>query len=71
MFQEVVQQIVNGLVLGSTYALIALGLTMIYGILGIVNWAHSELYDVGSLCRRFQVVTPALPFLSDWRWRWQ
>ena len=48
MFQELIQQIVNGLVLGSTYALIALGLTMIYGILGIVNWAHSELYMLGA-----------------------
>jgi hypothetical protein len=35
--QEIVQQLINGLVLGSTYALIGLGLTIIYGILGIVN----------------------------------
>jgi len=36
------QQIVNGLVLGSIYALIALGYTMVYGILGIINFAHGE-----------------------------
>ena len=63
MLQEVVQQIVNGLVLGSTYALIALGLTMIYGILGIVNWAHSELYMLGAFVGVFMVVTLHLPFL--------
>ncbi|NBO85302.1 MAG: branched-chain amino acid ABC transporter permease, partial [Burkholderiaceae bacterium] len=34
------QQILNGLVLGSIYALIALGYTMVYGILGIINFAH-------------------------------
>ena len=63
MFQEVVQQVVNGLVLGSTYALIALGLTMIYGILGIVNWAHSELYMLGAFVGVFLVVHLQLPFL--------
>ncbi|NCV93825.1 MAG: branched-chain amino acid ABC transporter permease, partial [Burkholderiaceae bacterium] len=37
------QQILNGLVLGSIYALIALGYTMVYGILGIINFAHGEV----------------------------
>jgi branched-chain amino acid transport system permease protein len=37
------QQIVNGLVLGSIYALIALGYTMVYGVLGIINFAHGEV----------------------------
>ena len=64
MFQEIVQQIVNGLVLGSTYALIALGLTLIYGILGIVNWAHSELYMLGAFVGVFMVVNLHLPFLA-------
>ena len=63
MFQEIVQQVVNGLVLGSTYALIALGLTMIYGILGIVNWAHSELYMLGAFVGVYLVVHLHLPFL--------
>lgn len=61
--QEIIQQVVNGLVLGSTYALIALGLTMIYGILGIVNWAHSELYMLGAFVGLFFVVQLQLPFL--------
>ena len=43
------QQIVNGLVLGSIYALIALGYTMVYGILGIINLAHGEVLMVGAM----------------------
>ena len=43
------QQIVNGLVLGSIYALIALGYTMVYGILGIINFAHGEVLMVGAI----------------------
>ena len=42
------QQILNGLVLGSVYALIALGYTMVYGILGIINFAHGEVLMMGS-----------------------
>jgi branched-chain amino acid transport system permease protein len=63
MFQELIQQIANGLVLGSTYALIALGLTVIYGILGIVNWAHGELYMLGAFAGLFLVVNMHLPFI--------
>ncbi len=44
-----VQQILNGLVLGSIYALIALGYTMVYGILGIINFAHGEVLMIGAL----------------------
>lgn len=64
MLQELIQQIVNGLVLGSTYTLIALGLTMIYGILGIVNWAHGELYMLGAFVGLYLVATLKLPFLA-------
>ena len=63
MGQEIVQQLINGLVLGSTYALIGLGLTLIYGILGIVNWAHGELYMLGAFVGLFLVVRLHLPFL--------
>lgn len=38
------QQIVNGVVLGSNYALIAIGYTMVYGIIGMINFAHGEVY---------------------------
>jgi branched-chain amino acid transport system permease protein len=43
-----IQQIVNGLVLGSIYALIALGYTMVYGILGIINFAHGDVLMIGA-----------------------
>ena len=43
------QQIINGLVLGSMYALIALGYTMVYGIINLINFAHGEVMMVGAL----------------------
>jgi branched-chain amino acid transport system permease protein len=43
-----VQQLVNGLTLGSVYALIALGYSMVYGILKLLNFAHGEVYMVGA-----------------------
>ncbi len=43
------QQILNGLVLGSVYALIALGYTMVYGILNLINFAHGDVLMVGAL----------------------
>jgi branched-chain amino acid transport system permease protein len=43
------QQIVNGLVLGSIYALVALGYTMVYGILGLINFAHGDITMIGAL----------------------
>ena len=43
-----VQQLVNGLTLGSVYALIALGYTMVYGILKLLNFAHGEVYMMGA-----------------------
>ena len=43
------QQIVNGVVLGSVYALIALGYTMVYGILQLINFAHGDVLMVGAL----------------------
>ncbi len=42
------QQLFNGLTLGSTYALIAIGYTMVYGIIGMINFAHGEVYMIGS-----------------------
>lgn len=43
------QQIINGLVLGSVYALVALGYTMVYGILGLINFAHGEVTMIGAM----------------------
>ena len=43
------QQIINGLILGSMYALVALGYTMVYGIINLINFAHGEVLMVGAL----------------------
>jgi branched-chain amino acid transport system permease protein len=42
------QQLINGLTLGAVYALVALGYTMVYGILELINFAHGEIYMVGA-----------------------
>lgn len=46
--QDFLQHIINGLSLGSIYALIALGYTMVYGILQMINFAHSDVYMIGA-----------------------
>ena len=43
------QQVLNGLVLGSVYAMVALGYTMVYGILGLINFAHGEVVMIGAM----------------------
>jgi branched-chain amino acid transport system permease protein len=43
------QQLVNGIVLGAIYALVALGYTMVYGILGLINFAHGEVVMIGAM----------------------
>ena len=50
---ELVQQIINGLSLGSIYALIALGYTMVYGILKLINFAHGEVFMAGAFISFF------------------
>ncbi len=47
--ETLIQQIINGLVLGSMYALVALGYTMVYGIIGLINFAHGEVLMVGAM----------------------
>src|SRR5674536_172425 len=46
---QFLQQLANGLVLGATYGLIALGYTMVYGIIQLINFAHGEIFMVGAL----------------------
>ncbi|PWU15607.1 MAG: branched-chain amino acid ABC transporter permease [Bdellovibrio sp.] len=48
--QDFAQHFINGLSLGSIYALIALGYTMVYGILQLINFAHSDVYMMGAFC---------------------
>ncbi len=47
-FSTLPQQVVNGLLLGAIYALIALGYTMVYGVLKLINFAHGEVYMLGA-----------------------
>jgi len=44
---ELIQQVANGLVIGSTYSLMAAGLTMIFGMMAVINFAHGEFYMLG------------------------
>ncbi|MDF2521189.1 MAG: branched-chain amino acid transporter permease [Clostridia bacterium] len=46
--EQLIQQLVNGVSLGSIYALIALGYTMVYGIINLINFAHGDIYMIGA-----------------------
>lgn len=65
-FNVFVQQIINGVSLGSIYALIALGYTMVYGIIKLINFAHGDIYMVGAYVSFFAItmakmsIVPAL-----------
>ena len=48
MFANAFQQLINGLALGSVYGLIAIGYTMVYGIIGMINFAHGDIYMVSA-----------------------
>lgn len=60
---EFFQQLINGLSLGSVYALIALGYTMVYGIIGLINFAHCDIYMVGAYIGFFVSTSLHLPFI--------
>ncbi|MFN4244878.1 MAG: branched-chain amino acid ABC transporter permease [Brevinematia bacterium] len=66
MFEFFVVQLFNGITLGSIYALIALGYTMVYGILFMINFAHSEIFMLGAYISLgfFILVSILLPFVS-------
>jgi branched-chain amino acid transport system permease protein len=61
-----IQQIINGLVLGSMYALVALGYTMVYGIINLINFAHGEVLMVGALTSWTVVTVLASAGLPGW-----
>jgi len=61
------QQLINGLVQGSIYALVALGYTMVYGIMGLINFAHGEVVMIGTLVTitvAGTLIRPACPWRS-------
>ena len=52
-----IQQMINGLTLGSVYALIALGYTLIYGIIKLLNFAHGDIFMVGSFVSYYLILS--------------
>ncbi len=64
-FQQFIQQLINGLSIGAIYALIAVGYTMVYGVLRLINFAHGDVYMVGAMTgfyaatRWFHLAVPA------------
>lgn len=46
--EQFIQQVINGLAIGSIYALVALGYTMVYGVLKLINFAHGDLFTIGA-----------------------
>lgn len=63
MVEYSTQIFLNGLVLGSLYALIAVGLTLVFGVMGIINFAHGELYMLGAYVVWFLFAKNHMPFL--------
>ncbi|TLG77147.1 branched-chain amino acid ABC transporter permease [Culicoidibacter larvae] len=61
--EQFFQQLINGLSLGSIYALIALGYTMVYGIIKLINFAHGEVYMIGGYVGYFAIAVLGLPVL--------
>ncbi len=59
---EIVQQIVNGISLGSIYALIALGYTMVYGIVKLINFAHGDVFMIGAFTGFYAITILGLGF---------
>lgn len=60
-----VQQLINGVSLGSIYALIALGYTMVYGIINLINFAHGDVYMVGAYVGFYLTTSMGLGFIPS------
>ncbi len=64
--QNLLIHTIDGLTLGATYALIALGYTMVYGILGMINFAHGEIYMIGSYIGIIALQVATVLMLHTW-----
>lgn len=62
---EWIQQLVNGISLGSIYALIALGYTMVYGIIKLINFAHGDVFMLGAFIGFYAILRWDLGFISS------
>lgn len=60
----IAQATINGLVVGLLYLLMAVGFTLVFGVMRIVNFAHGEFYMLGAFCAYFVTTTLGLPFLA-------
>ena len=58
-----IQQVVNGLSLGAIYALIAIGFSLVYGVLGLVNFAHGDIYMGGTFIAYWLYVETGFPLV--------
>jgi len=61
--EYLIQQLINGIQLGTVYALIALGYTMVYGIVRLINFAHADIFMVGVYTALFTATAYQTPFL--------
>src|SRR5207237_730276 len=62
LMEQLLQHLVNGLVLGGTYALLGIGLTLIFGLMNVVNFAHGEFYTLGAYAAFAALGLPGLDF---------
>src|SRR3989442_12971785 len=61
---ELLQHLLNGLVLGGTYALLGIGLTLIFGLMSVVNFAHGEFYTLGAYVAFAALALAGLPLFA-------
>ena len=59
-----IQQLVNGITLGSIYGLIAIGYTMVYGIIGMINFAHGDIFMIGAFVALISFITVSYTHLT-------
>src|SRR2546427_595284 len=62
--EQLLQHLVNGLVLGGTYALLGIGLTLIFGLMSVANFAHGEFYTLGAYAAFAALAWAGLPFVA-------
>ncbi len=65
------QQVLNGLVTGSVYSLVALGLTLIYGTMQVPNFAHGQLFMLGAYLSYTLVTRAGVHYWGRWPSRWR
>jgi len=61
---QLLQHLLNGLLLGATYSLLGIGLTLVFGLMNVVNFAHGEFYTLGAYTAFASLALLGLPFLA-------